>query len=64
MTQINTSISEQLHELLSQMSEATGISKSGLVAEYVRRGLLEDAARQDIVLKFQQNLKAQQKKPR
>jgi hypothetical protein len=62
MAQINTTISEELNELLGQMSEVTGISKSGLVSEYVRRGLLEDAARQETVLKFQQNIRSQQKK--
>lgn len=62
MAQINTTISDELNELLGQMSEVTGISKSGLVSEYVRRGLLEDAARQETVLKFQQSIRNQQKK--
>ncbi|NET09102.1 MAG: hypothetical protein F6K16_31240 [Symploca sp. SIO2B6] len=61
MPQINTTISDELNELLTQMSEVTGISKSGLIAEYVRRGLLEDAAKQETVLKFQQNLKNQRR---
>ena len=62
MAQINTTISEELNELLTQMSEVTGISKSGLISEYVRRGLLEDAARQETVLKFQQSVKAKKTK--
>jgi hypothetical protein len=53
MAQINTTISEEMNELLTQMSEVTGISKSGLISEYVRRGLLEDAAKQEIALRFQ-----------
>jgi hypothetical protein len=53
MAQINTTISDEINELLTQMSEVTGISKSGLISEYVRRGLLEDAARQEVALRFQ-----------
>ncbi len=42
MTQVNTTISDKLNELLERLSELTGISKSSLIAEYVRRGIYED----------------------
>ncbi|MEP0755604.1 hypothetical protein NDA03_25830 [Trichocoleus sp. Lan] len=59
---MNVTISDELNELLGLMSQATGLTKSSLIAEYARRGIVEDAANQEIVLKFKQSLKAQEKK--
>lgn len=42
MTQVNTTISDNLNETLEELSRITGISKSSLIAEYVRRGIYAD----------------------
>jgi metal-responsive CopG/Arc/MetJ family transcriptional regulator len=42
MAQVNVTISDKLNEVLSELSELTGISKSSLIAEYVRRGIYQD----------------------
>ncbi|NET56315.1 MAG: ribbon-helix-helix protein, CopG family [Symploca sp. SIO2E6] len=42
MAQVNTTISDKLNALLDELSELTGISKSSLIAEYVRRGVYQD----------------------
>ncbi|HBK66774.1 MAG TPA: hypothetical protein DEA78_24710 [Cyanobacteria bacterium UBA11159] len=43
MPQINISLSDEIHDYLVQIANLTGITKSSLAAEYVRRGLYEDA---------------------
>jgi hypothetical protein len=42
MAQVNVTISDKLNEILNELSELTGISKSSLIAEYVRRGIYQD----------------------
>lgn len=42
MAQVNVTISDKLNEVLNQLSELTGMSKSSLIAEYVRRGIYQD----------------------
>lgn len=52
MPQVNVTLPDQVSELLSEMAEITGMSKSSLIAEYVRRGLYEDARCQVTVTEF------------
>jgi len=42
MPQITVTIPEQEYRLLSQLVLETGRSRSGLVSEYVKRGIYED----------------------
>ena len=42
MIQVGSSISEKLNEMLGAVCEATGESKSGLIREYIRRGVYQD----------------------
>lgn len=42
MAQVNVTISDKLNEILGELSELTGMSKSSLIAEYVRRGIYQD----------------------
>lgn len=42
MIQVGSSISEKLDEMLGVVCEATGESKSGLIREYIRRGVYQD----------------------
>lgn len=61
MAQVNTSISDKLNELLDELSTLTGISKSSLVAEYVRRGIYEDISNEAKLAEFRALLAQQQK---
>ncbi|NET62145.1 MAG: hypothetical protein F6K47_40360 [Symploca sp. SIO2E6] len=53
MPQVNISLSDEIHNLLVEMADLTGITKSSLAAEYVRRGLYEDAKSHKEVLLMQ-----------
>ncbi len=61
MAQVNTSISDKLNELLDELSNLTGISKSSLIAEYVRRGVYEDISNETKLAEFKALLIQQQK---
>jgi hypothetical protein len=61
MAQVNTSISDKLNELLDELSNLTGISKSSLIAEYVRRGIYEDIGNETKLAEFKALLIQQQK---
>jgi len=63
MAQVNTSISDKLNELLDELSDLTGISKSSLIAEYVRRGIYEDITNEMKLAEFKRLLIQQQKSP-
>ena len=63
MAQVNTSISDKLNELLDELSNLTGISKSSLIAEYVRRGIYEDIGNETKLAEFKALLIHQQKSP-
>ena len=52
MAQVNTTISDKLNELLEELSELTGLSKSSLIAEYVRRGIYEDISNEEKLAEF------------
>lgn len=52
MAQVNTTISDKLSELLDELSTLTGISKSSLIAEYVRRGIYEDIGKEAKLAEF------------
>jgi hypothetical protein len=52
MAQVNTTISDKLNELLDDLSSLTGISKSSLIAEYVRRGIYEDVGNEAKLAEF------------
>jgi hypothetical protein len=52
MAQVNTTISEKLNELLDELSELTGLSKSSLIAEYVRRGVYQDISNEAKLAEF------------
>lgn len=52
MAQVNTTISDKLNELLEELSELTGLSKSSLIAEYVRRGIYEDISNEAKLAEF------------
>jgi predicted transcriptional regulator len=55
MAQVTSSISDELNQLLSELAEETGIPKSSLIAEYIRRGVYEDVRAQAEVRKFRQD---------
>ena len=63
MAQVNTSISDKLNELLDELSNLTGISKSSLIAEYVRRGIYENITNEMKLAEFKALLIHQQKSP-
>ena len=42
MVQVGSTISEKLDEMLMTVCDATGESKSGLIREYIRRGVYQD----------------------
>ena len=52
MAQVNTTISDKLNETLEKLSELTGLSKSSLIAEYVRRGIYEDISKEAKLAEF------------
>lgn len=52
MAQVNTTISDKLNEILEKLSELTGLSKSSLIAEYVRRGIYEDISNEAKLAEF------------
>jgi len=55
MAQISVTISDETDKLLTEMSEATGLTKSSLAAEILRRGLYEEASNQSVVAEFRRN---------
>jgi hypothetical protein len=52
MPQINVTLSDEVADSLTEMSRLTGLTKSGLMAEYVRRGLHEDAEKEARMMEF------------
>ena len=61
MAQVTSSISDELNQLLTELAEETGIPKSSLIAEYIRRGVYQDVQAQSEVRKYRQEKK--QKNP-
>jgi hypothetical protein len=53
MAQVNISLSEEIHEYLIQIANLTGLTKSSLAAEYVRRGIYQDARNHKELLQLQ-----------
>ena len=43
MPQVNSTISDEIDKMLTAIAKATGESKSGLIREYIRRGVYQDA---------------------
>jgi hypothetical protein len=62
MPQINISLSDEIHDYLVQIASLTGITKSSLAAEYVRRGLYEDARNHKELLQLQMQKELQEQK--
>jgi hypothetical protein len=62
MPQVNISLSDEIHDYLVEIAELTGITKSSLAAEYVRRGLYEDARNHKELLQLQKEVQEQQSK--
>ena len=60
MPQVNISLSDEIHDHLVEIAELTGITKSGLAAEYVRRGLYEDARNHKELLQLRREVQQQQ----
>ncbi len=54
MAQISVTISDETDKLLSEIAQATGLTKSSLAAEILRRGLYEEAEKQAKVANFRQ----------
>lgn len=61
MPQVNISLSDEIHDHLIEIAELTGLTKSSLAAEYVRRGLYEDARNHKELLQLRKEM--QQKPP-
>jgi predicted DNA-binding protein len=59
MAQVTSSISDELNQLLSELAEETGIPKSSLIAEYIRRGVYQDIQSQSEVRRYKQERKKQ-----
>jgi predicted DNA-binding protein len=62
MAQVTSSISDELNQLLTELAEETGIPKSSLIAEYIRRGLYQDVQAQAEVRKYRENKKKNDRK--
>lgn len=62
MAQVTSSISDELNQLLSELAEETGIPKSSLIAEYIRRGVYQDVQAQGEVRKYRENKKKNDRK--
>lgn len=54
MAQISVTISDETDKLLTEIAQATGLTKSSLAAEILRRGLYEEAEKQAKVANFRQ----------
>jgi predicted DNA-binding protein len=52
MAQISVTISDETEKLLEDLAKATGLTKSSLAAEILRRGLYEEASNQTKVSIF------------
>jgi hypothetical protein len=59
MPQVNISLSDEIHNYLVEIAELTGITKSSLAAEYVRRGLYEDARNHKELLQLRKEVQQQ-----
>ena len=59
MAQISVTISDETDKLLSEIAQATGLTKSSLAAEVLRRGLYEEAEKQSKVANFRQQVSAE-----
>lgn len=57
MPQLSVVISEEIQQLLEEMAKATGITKSALAAEFVRKGCYEEASNQNKVAVFRERQK-------
>lgn len=64
MPQVNISLSDEIHNYLVEIAELTGITKSSLAAEYVRRGLYEDARNHKELLLLRREVEQQQQQPK
>ena len=52
MAQISVTISDETEKLLEDLAKATGLTKSSLAAEILRRGLYDEASNQTKVSIF------------
>lgn len=52
MAQISVTISDETEKLLEDLAKATGLTKSSLAAEILRRGLYDEASNQTKVAIF------------
>ncbi|MBD0345928.1 MAG: hypothetical protein ICV55_07385 [Coleofasciculus sp. C3-bin4] len=59
MPQVNISLSDEIHDYLVAIAELTGITKSSLAAEYVRRGLYQDARDHKELLQLKKEVQQQ-----
>lgn len=59
MPQVNISLSDEIHDHLVELAELTGLTKSSLAAEYVRRGLYEDARNHKELLQLRKEVHQQ-----
>ncbi len=57
MGQLNITVPDEVLDLLAEMAELTGFSKSGLAAEYVRKGLIQEVKDQASIAELRQKLK-------
>jgi predicted DNA-binding protein len=62
MAQVNVTLSDKINESLNELSEVTGLSKSSLIAEYVRRGIYQDVDSEAKLAEFRSLLAQQQSK--
>jgi hypothetical protein len=63
MPAVNISLSDEMHNHLVEIANLTGITKSSLAAEYVRRGLYQDARNHKELLQLQREVQQQQPSP-
>ena len=54
MPQVNSTVSDEINEMLEMVASATGESKSGLAREYIRRGVYQDVEGLNKVAAFRQ----------
>ena len=61
MPQVNSTVSDEIWEMLDLVCKATGESKSGLVREYIRRGAYQDLEGLNRLNTFRKTLQQQAK---
>jgi predicted DNA-binding protein len=59
MAQISVVISDETEKLLEDLAKATGLTKSSLAAEILRKGLYEEASNQTKVAIFRKQRQEQ-----